>query len=405
MKSKVLIVDDDSRKAAAIKEVLVKAGAKATNIETALSAAEARIALSREVFELMLLDVLLPARQDSRPSGEVSVDLLRQIVEDETTPGPTHILAITADLEALRDHEEAFRRMTTQVLHVEIGSDDWKVSLAMLVKKLQSQEGNRPSYGIDVCVQTALRKPELQSILDTWRAGWGPEKFLMKGVLVREGQLELGDRRIRVACAHASQMGLLANAHLASALMNEYRPRVICMSGICGGIADGVAIGDLVVAEKSWDWQSGKWTPDGELSSAVDQKDGSTDLVALARDMDADLVSYYAAYAGEKPNAVPRMYIAPMVSGSAVVENADIHKLFKHQHRKVGGVDMECYALYYQALLSSPPASKAICVKAVSDLARRGKGDKFQQYGSYLSARFLLGVIERWAKIRTEEVL
>lgn len=403
MKTRVLVVDDDNSKVAAIREVLIKCGVQDADVVVATDAAEARIALSNQSCDLMLLDVLLPARTGARPSGDVSVDLLRQIVEDETSPAPTHILAITAQLEALREHEEAFRRMTTQVLHVEIGQDDWRESLAMLIRKLQAQDSGPASFGIDICVQTALRKPELQAVLDTWPATWDPEKFLTKGVLVREGKLEVHGKTLRLACAHASQMGLLANAHLSSALLTEYRPRVIAMSGICGGVADGIALGDVVVAEKSWDWQSGKWTPGGELSSAIDQKDGSNDLVALARGVDTELTQMHHEYAGEKPSNIPRLFVSPMVSGSAVVENADIHKLFKNQHRKVGAVDMECYALYYQSSLAAPPATKAICVKAVSDLARRGKGDDYQEFGSYMSARVLLETIKRWVRTASRD--
>lgn len=403
MGSSVLIVDDDSNKRAAIKAVLRRAELKDLNIVEASDAAEARIALSRSYFDLMLLDVLLPSRTGAPPSGDVSIDFLRQIVEDETSPAPRHILGITAQLEALRDHEDSFRRMTTQILHVEVGSTAWAESLTLLLKRMQSELTKSHDFGFEVCVQTALRTPELQAVLETWGADWGPEKFLVRGVLVREGILKAGEKLLRVACAHSTQMGPLATAHLASALLHEYRPQILGMSGICGGIADGISIGDVVVAEKSWDWQSGKWTPDGDLSSAIDQKDGSADLVALTRGVDAEIPRIYADYSGEKPSTLPRLYVAPMVSGSAVVENKDIHSLFKAQHRKVGAVDMECYALYYQSIMSSVPPSKAICVKAVSDLARRGKADSFQRYGSYLSAQVLLATINRWANTAFEQ--
>src|SRR5690348_10088002 len=100
-----LIVDDDQRKLDAVSELLRSLGLRVENITVVKDAAAARRALQEHYYDILLLDVLLPARSGARPSGDVSVDLLRQIIEDGTTPAPTHILGITADPTALENHE------------------------------------------------------------------------------------------------------------------------------------------------------------------------------------------------------------------------------------------------------------------------------------------------------------
>lgn len=397
MNPSVLIVDDDPQKVAAITAALRLQGIPDDSIAAAAHAAEARQVLSKRFFNVMLLDVLLPARAGAVPAGDVSVDLLRQIVEDGTTPAPAHILAITADLSALRVHDSAFRRMTTQVLHVEVGASEWRESLALLVKRVVAEEQAKATFDIDICVQTALRSPEQIAVLQYWPASWTAEEHLSRGVLVRKGKLLVQGRTLSVACAHASQMGIVASTHLAGVLLNRFRPRILAMTGICGGIGSEIQLGDVVVADKSWDWQSGKWNEAGKLLSAVDQKDASADLVALARGVDAQLEKLYHSYDEEKPDQVPRLHVAPIVSGSSVVEHESLHQLLIGQHRKVGAVDMECYGVYYQASAASQPAPKVLCVKAVTDFAKKGKENTMQRFGSYISAMTMLATLKRWA--------
>ncbi len=82
-----------------------------------------------------------------------------------------------------------------------------------------------------------------------------------------------------------------------------------------------------------------------------------------------------------------------MVTGSAVVASKDIQEVFKGQHRKMAGIDMECYGMYYAASNHAGAPVRALCIKAVSDLADRAKDDDHQQYCSYISAVAMLEVV------------
>jgi nucleoside phosphorylase/CheY-like chemotaxis protein len=392
----VLIVDDDSYKCTAISNQLHLLGINENFITIASDASQARHALNEKSFDIMLLDVLLPARKDGKPLANVSIDFLSQIIEDHTTPAPTHILGITADPSALAQCQEEFQRLTSQILHVDPTQDEWRQSLQLLIERIHSSFDAKKSYDYDICFQTALRIPELDAIVNHLPIKWGVEEYLSKGILCRKGDMTINGKTYRLVCAHASQMGLVAATHLAALLIREFRPRLLGMSGICGGIASNVQIGDVIIAEKSWDWQSGKWDSSGELLSAVDQKDASTELVVHARGVNEHIANFYNEYTETKPNNIPQLHVGPMISGSSVVADQNLHKLFKQQHRKLIAVDMECYGLYYAVAMAPDPSPKVLCVKSVSDLANQQKSDDYQQFCSYISAKTLFATIERY---------
>jgi nucleoside phosphorylase len=396
MSPHVIVVDDDEVKSNALVSEMRTLGVPEDHIVSVTDASAARRVLNARFFDVMLLDVLLPAHSGAKPAGETSVDFLREILEDGALHAPTHIVAITADAEAVDRHGPAFRQMVAQVLHVQVDSASWRQSLKVLLSRTEAERLAKSAYDLDVCIQTALRRPELSSLLSTWDANWSPEEHIARGVLIRRGTLRIGTTQVRVACAHASQMGIAATMHLSSVLLAEFRPRVLAMTGICGGVGAGMGLGDVVVADKSWDWQSGKWNEKGELLTAMDQKEASPDLVAWSRGSEDDIQRWSESFSGKRPKRTPLLHVAPIVSGSAVVQHSAMRQIMLEQHRKVAAVDMECYGLYFAANNARVPSPKVLCVKSVSDMADVSKVDDYQEYCSYLSARVLLATLERY---------
>ena len=393
---RVLIVDDDPNKLSVVKSFLVEQGVVADDILTAEHAAGARILLEQMPVDVLLIDVLLPVRNGAVPRGEDSIELLRQIVDDGTTRAPRYIVAMTASVDAQSEFDDDFKSLVTQVLHVTPGEGAWRESLKALLQLFRRVQAAEGTNDYDVCVLNALRAPELEAVLASWPMNLGAEKLLRKNILCRTGTLTLDGAVRRVACAHLSQMGPIASAHAATALLAEFRPRILLMTGICGGFADQVELGDVLVAEKSWDWQAGKWTEAGTLAAASDQRGAAAELVAEARAAEAAVAVLHGTYQGTKPSDVPKLVVGPMVTGSSVVASRDIQKVFREQHRKMAGVDMECYGMYYAAESHAGAPVLTICIKAVSDLADRAKSDDFQKYCSHMSAGVSLEMLRRY---------
>lgn len=398
-----LLVDDEQHKRDAIVSFLVSKGIERESIVVAEHAAAARVKLGESAFDVLLLDVLLPSRAGARPAGEHSVELLRQIVEDGTSTAPQFIIGITADAQGTVDYAAEFKTLVTQVVHFNPGDGVWQQMLAVVLQLLKRQEQAKQTNDYDVVVLDALRSPELENLLKVWPVNLSSEKLLCRNILHSTGTLALDGTTKRVACAHLSQMGPIASAHAAATLLTEYQPRLLVMTGICGGFSKEVSIGDLVIADKSWDWQAGKWTDERMLAPSIDPRDGAADLVAYARTIENAVKLAHDGFTGhEKPATPPKLVAGPMVTGSAVVASKDIQEMFKGQHRKMAGIDMECYGMYYAASNHGGAPVRTLCIKAVSDLADRAKADDLQQYCSYISAAAMLEVVRlHFRNVRT----
>lgn len=395
----ILVVEDNDKKRNAIVSELNNLGVLTEDVHLASTAVEARKKLASTSFEVMLLDLILPLRSDTHPTAETGLELLRQIVLDGDLPAPRNIVGVTADRTALKDSEEEFRDLTKQIIFYEIGASEWKRSLKHLFDFVRNSISSSRNYNIDICYITALRDPELTAVLDLPYI-WSPEESLTNGLLVRRGTGEINGRPINVVCAHSNKMGMVSAALLTRLLIEKFHPRVALMTGVCGGIGDTVDLGDLVIAERSWDWQCGKWTAESAFESAPDQEAANGELAALARSLDGIITELYSKYKGNKPERIPVLRPGPMVSGSAVVATPVLHGLFHQQHRKAIAVDMECYGVYLSTALSPQPSPAVLCLKGISDLANRHKSDNFQPFCSYLSAFAADYVARRYLAMR-----
>ena len=394
---KVLISEDNEYKSKLLSDEMSGFEIPGLEIIFAKNASETRHALREHAgqIDLLLLDLVLPNRAGDVPSPAVGFELLRQILEDEEYLPPTSIVGTTADSEAMNEHEQSFKKFTTQILMVTPELTDWRFSLEKLTSRIvRSREQPKESL-VDVCFITALRYPELTAVL-ALPIKWTPEQSLGNGVLVQEGTAEIDGKLRKFVCAHSSQMGMIAASFMTRVLWEKYYTKLIVMTGICGGVRN-VNLGDVIVADRSWDWQSGKWPHSGEFESAPDHKEASPDIVALARGTE-DLSLQFWRSQDKRPTVQPKVHIGPMLSGSAVVEDPTKHAIFLKQHRKAIAVDMECYGVYFAADMSVEPQSKFICIKCVSDLADRNKSDNYQSYCSELSATIGFEVASRFLR-------
>lgn len=393
----VLLIDDSELKINQLKRFLIEQGIEENDLLIATDAADASRKLNAYKIDLMLIDVLLPVRKGAQPRADSSINLLRQIVEDEILPTPTHILGVTASEETREEVDSQFKELVTSVLHVSADQDNWKAILQQYVNRLLRTETENASFIYDVVILNALRKPELEAIYKSWPLNLSEEKLFGSNINCRTGHLNLeSGKTLKIACAHLNQMGPIAATHSTEVMLRQLKPRVLIMTGICGGFSDVVSVGDVVVADKSWDWQAGKWTEGETLQSASDPKEADYELVALAKTIDTDMQSFYQNYTEYRPRNYPKLISAPMISGSSVVASADIQKVFRGQHRKMAAIDMECYGLYYSCANHHGQPTKVICIKSVSDLADRAKDDDFHNYCSFISASVALRLIEKF---------
>lgn len=113
-------------------------------------------------------------------------------------------------------------------------------------------EGNMPSYNIDVLIVTAV-KDECDGVLrleNDWSEHLDASGFRYYMRRDADG--------LRWALARAVDMGAEYAANLATRLVTILKPRCLAMVGVCAGWREKIMLGDVIVAERLFRYDTGK---------------------------------------------------------------------------------------------------------------------------------------------------
>tara|TARA_R110002110_G_scaffold246221_1_gene462623 strand:- start:40 stop:651 length:612 start_codon:yes stop_codon:yes gene_type:complete len=199
-------------------------------------------------------------------------------------------------------------------------------------------------------------------------------------------------------------MGMVAAAVLTNKTIERLRPRVIAMTGICAGQKDKAQIGDVIVADPAWDFQSGKLRLEDKkakmefsphqipishfLRSRFEQMTSDRGIIA-------DIVSKFGSNA---PSGF-KLRVGPVASGASVMADGRvINEVREFQNRDLLGLEMEIYGMYAAAQQASSPQPKFLAIKGVCDFADPDKHDGAQRFAAFASAQVLSKYVERFAK-------
>ena len=202
-------------------------------------------------------------------------------------------------------------------------------------------------------------------------------------------------------------MASVASATLTSKLILRFHPRYLFMTGICAGLkGNDIGFGDILVATQVWDGMSGKF-------QEKKQGEGEAELVFEPDyrpiSLDAEMVNVVnrlkekvdlcekikANFQGAKPDSLLKIHTGPMTSVPAVIASEKKIAELKVHARKLIGLEMESYGMFYAAEHAHhlKPVF-TVSFKSASDLADKDKTDKYQAYASYTSAALMKYIIE-----------
>lgn len=398
---KVLIVEDENQKYHRVHSVLEQAGVSGGDITHVIAAAPAYDHLRQTQFDLMLLDVNIPRRLgDQHPQRGGGLDLLKDLSRDSDLLRPTYIVGLTAYEDVVKEFGSTFEDQLWSLVHYKESSDQWIAQLLMKVHYIQAANRSRnfsdgETFGCDLAIITALDTVEFEAV-QSLAVSWEPLRRQHDETRYLAGTLTTPRGTKSIIAAAAPRMGIPASAILCSKIIHQFRPRFLAMVGICAGRKDKVSLGDLIIAEPTWDWGSGKISSNAgepEFLPSPHQLDMDPDTASLLKAMTKDevlLAAVKKAARGNKPKTELAAHMGPLVSGAAVVAHKPTFDQLLAQHRGILGVDMEAYAVAASALGSARPRPKFLIVKGVSDFADEHKGDDFQEFAASVSANFLL---------------
>jgi adenosylhomocysteine nucleosidase len=378
---KILLVEDEDAKFEAVSSFLCNSLAdKKPEISRCAFFSEATKCIYEEHYDLILIDIFMPRRKGDEPT-DISSEIVSHI-QDSKFNSSTTTIAISMHREAIDNHNRDFHESGIILLYYSETDSAWKSALEICLQKVKIETT------FDFVIMCALEEErnafrEADCILGELKTLFGLDC------------LEVSIDNLKGLIIRPPKMGLVDASISSSRAIERFSPRLICMSGICAGFSGQASIGTLVISERAWEHQAGKWS-EGNNFKLTNYQSNIDDVVRIRLDQFSKPLEKFdemklRGFIGNKLLHEP-IILAPTVSGSAVIASAEKIAEIAGQHRKLVALDMEIYGLYRAVELST---KKPIffAAKTVVDLADDSKGDDFHLYGSVLSARFVVDAI------------
>ena len=184
-----------------------------------------------------------------------------------------------------------------------------------------------------------------------------------------------------------------------SRVLEECQPRITIMTGICAGDSQQAQLGDLVVAERTFAYDNGKFTRD-EQGRSVHLHD------TLTYQLDPNILQFLGLFDDwkslianlQRPPSLPEpretaCHLKAMASGNAVRADNPFEDV-RAPVRSTVAIDMEGAA--FGLVMSRHPLIPWLVVKGVCDYADRTKSDAYHDYAAHASALYALSFIRTY---------
>ena len=395
---KYLIVDDEYGKVAEL-VAYIKSVDDGADVHLAPTATEARLKLATLTFDIMIVDLNLPAVTGDVPSRVGGVELLKLMMLDKRCGLPPSVMFLT-EQEDIENLAEDVRSVGGHLHKFSPGSEDWRSGLRGKIAYAKAAL-SRKTPEFDIAIVTAL--PSEMAAFLRFECSWRDYSVPRDPVRYSVGELVVGDRRLSLVMAAALRKGLASSAALADNMVSKFKPGFLFMGGICAGRRDKVGFGDVIVGDPVWDWGSGKRVLDNVKEPAFLSSPHQMSLapafsqLALRCSRDASLMTRLrSGWSGKVPGGELKACIGPIASGASVLADGEtMEEIQRTQNRDLIGVDMEAYAVMEASNYASGAKRLGVAaIKSVCDYGDGEKGDEWQEYAAYTSAAFIIEIIK-----------
>ena len=384
---KILVLEDEDAKFSQINDLILEIVHEAEVIRRK-NWFDYASAIAGTKFDLILLDLLVPRSPKDDTIEDHHASLVATTRDYGSKSFRTPAIVLTRHNLDAGDFVHDLNAVDINVIPFN-DHGEWKDALKL--KLLATQ----PEKKFEFVIVCALEK-EVNALEDEVDS-WGPVKTI-SGLICRE--VQIGVYKGVVVRAH--RMGLVASAVVTSLAIERFEPRLVCMSGICGGIKNESDIYDLLVTQNCHQHDAGKWGAEGFRSEHYDvqlEVDVHNKLVEFCADEELlpSLLEGLNASVKEVPRGKDRVETrvrsdAAMSSGSAVIAEEGKTTTLAVGQRKLAGFDMEVYSVY-EAARHGKTKPAFFAAKSVVDDGGRNKGDQFHRIGCLISARFVARMI------------
>ncbi len=366
--------------------------------EHAITKDEALRKLSCLQYDLVVVDIILPESiKNPGFSSSAGLDIINEICFSKSIIRPLFSIGITSNQESYNAVKDEFDKKFIPLSIWDVGDNDWKSKFIAKIKYISKLSTEYKPINMNK-VDTAI----IATVDDEYHAlnmlpiCWDDIRIPGDPLMYSKGTLSNGKTILKVKLP---EMGMSAASHVTTKIIELFEPKWIVMIGICGGNKDEVNLGDVIVADRTWDYGSGKikrGEDGGATFSALPNQICIDANLRADIERNAEIITniYTDWNTKYRDNKISVVKIGAITSGSAVVANREIiEKVVESQYRKVLAIDMETYGVYF-ACQNSGKSVKFISIKSVSDLTDTKKDDSYHDYCSYVSAKFAFDLIE-----------
>lgn len=214
------------------------------------------------------------------------------------------------------------------------------------------------------------------------------ERRLRHGPLAREAWVPaVGGGRVRLAAVQTLTRGTDSAALACRELVQEYRPSIVLLVGIAGGVSPRVGIADVVISDEVIAYDARREAPDGVYRRGQAQ--------AVAGILGHRLNEFFTATPARQQRADGdfRIHRGPIGSGNAVVTDAgsEIRRWLHAFNERVLAVETEAagVAQSFQETVRPDGPRGWLTVRGISDAADRHKGHGFHDLAARHAAEVL----------------
>jgi len=127
---KVLLVDDNEPRAEKLRAWMIKLGIANENIQTTDNTSAARALLTRNYFDVLLLDVVVPKRHKEQARWMHGIELLSYVASSARARKPEKIIGITAHTEDISAFRGEFENHCLSVIEIKDNAGEWQARLS-----------------------------------------------------------------------------------------------------------------------------------------------------------------------------------------------------------------------------------------------------------------------------------
>lgn len=385
---KIFVLEDDDSKFEKVSSLILQKTRLETPIITrADNFSLAQQTLERERFDLLILDLMVPIRRGLTPedqTGDISAIRLDALCRNRDTPA----VALTQFEDKADERIHDLNQLGVTVITYSDSNSDWVDAINRAI------DHNEPPLQYDFVMVCALRKE--RDAFDFLGYSVGDE------VIIDDLSCKsLSLNGLKGLIVVPTRMGLVSSAIACTKAIERFRPKLIAMSGICAGFDKSSKIYDVIVPERCYQHDAGKWTDAGFIMEPYQVALETPVKLKIDRllnkkgfcDALVESVKYEITEVAEGATTLScNARMAVSSSGSSVVASTAQSDAMRDYHRKGAAFEMESYALYESAE-SSCHKPAFFSAKCVVDNGSESKGDAFHRIACLLSAKVAAAIV------------